>query len=339
LFDFAYLCAVVKIGDHIELPDFPLLLAPMEDVSDPPFRYVCKQYGADLMYTEFISSEGLIRDAIKSRKKLDIFDYERPIGIQIFGGDEEAMALSAKIVDATNPDLLDINFGCPVKKVVCKGAGAGVLKDIDLMVRLTKAVIKSTSLPVTVKTRLGWDDSMINILEVAERLQDIGIKALTIHGRTRAQMYKGEARWEYIAEVKNNPRIHIPIFGNGDINSPDTALKYKNKYGVDGIMIGRAAIGYPWIFNEIKHFFNTGLNLPKPTVANRVEVCKTHVVKSVEWKGEKLGLLEMRNHYANYFKGIPDFKETRTKLVTLNSLNAILDVLHEVALRPELELV
>jgi nifR3 family TIM-barrel protein len=339
LFDFAYLCGVVKIGDHIELPDFPLLLAPMEDVSDPPFRYVCKQYGADLMYTEFISSEGLIRDAIKSRKKLDIFDYERPIGIQIFGGDEEAMALSAKIVDATNPDLLDINFGCPVKKVVCKGAGAGVLKDIDLMVRLTKAVIKSTSLPVTVKTRLGWDDSMINIMEVAERLQDIGIKALTIHGRTRAQMYKGEARWEYIAEVKNNPRIHIPIFGNGDINSPDKALEYKNKYGLDGIMIGRAAIGYPWIFNEIKHFFNTGLNLPKPTVVNRVEVCKTHVVKSVEWKGEKLGLLEMRNHYANYFIGSPDFKETRTKLVTLNSLDAILDVLHEVALRPELELV
>jgi nifR3 family TIM-barrel protein len=320
---------LLKIG-NIQLPDFPLLLAPMEDVSDPPFRYVCKKYGADLMYTEFISSEGLIRDAIKSRKKLDIFDYERPIGIQIFGGDEEAMALSAKIVDATNPDLLDINFGCPVKKVVCKGAGAGVLKDVDLMVRLTKAVIRSTTLPVTVKTRLGWDDSSINIMEVAERLQDIGIQALTIHGRTRAQMYKGEAQWAHIAEVKNNPRIHIPIFGNGDIDSPEKALEYKNSYGVDGIMIGRAAIGYPWIFNELKHFFKTGLHLPKPDLTNRVEVCKTHVLKSVEWKGEKLGLLEMRNHYANYFRGIPDFRDTRMKLVTLNSLDAILEVLDNI---------
>jgi tRNA-dihydrouridine synthase B len=302
----------------------------MEDVSDPPFRYVCKKYGADLMYTEFISSEGLIRDAIKSRKKLDIFEYEKPIGIQIFGGDEEAMALSAKIVDATNPDLVDINFGCPVKKVVCKGAGAGVLKDVDLMVRLTKAVIKSTSLPVTVKTRLGWDDSMINIMEVAERLQDIGVQALTIHGRTRAQMYKGEANWKYIADVKNNSRIHIPIFGNGDINSPEKALEYKNRYGVDGIMIGRAAIGYPWIFNEIKHYFATGTHLPSPTIDNRVEVCKTHVVKSVEWKGEKLGLLEMRNHYSNYFRGIPNFKDTRTKLVTLSSLSGILEVLESI---------
>ena len=299
----------------------------MEDVSDPPFRYVCKQYGADLMYTEFISSEGLIRDAIKSRKKLDIFEYERPVGIQIFGGDEEAMALSARIVDATNPDLLDINFGCPVKKVVCKGAGAGVLKDVDLMVRLTQAVIKSTSLPVTVKTRLGWDDSMINIMEVAERLQDIGVQALTIHGRTRAQMYKGEANWKYIAEVKNNPRIHIPIFGNGDVNSPEKALEYRNRFGVDGIMIGRAAIGYPWIFNEIKHFFATGGHLPAPTLENRVEVCRTHLLKSVEWKGEKLGILEMRNHYANYFKGIPNFKETRTQLVTRNTLQEVLETL------------
>jgi nifR3 family TIM-barrel protein len=284
------------------------------------------------MYTEFISSEGLIRDAIKSRKKLDIFDYERPIGIQIFGGDEEAMALSAKIVDATNPDLLDINFGCPVKKVVCKGAGAGVLKDIDLMVRLTKAVVKSTTLPVTVKTRLGWDDSSINIMEVAERLQDVGIKALTIHGRTRAQMYKGEANWSHIARVKNNSRITIPVFGNGDIDSPEKALEYKNRYGVDGIMIGRAAIGYPWIFDEIKYFFNTGKHLPKPTIENRVEVCKMHVQKSVEWKGEKLGLLEMRNHYANYFKGIPNFKETRTKLVTLNSYNEISETLDNITL-------
>jgi tRNA-dihydrouridine synthase B len=317
---------LVKIG-NIELPDFPLLLAPMEDVSDPPFRFVCKQKGADLMYTEFISSEGLIRDAIKSRKKLDIFEYEKPIGIQIFGGDEEAMALSAKIVDTTNPDLLDINFGCPVKKVVCKGAGAGVLKDIDLMVRLTRSVVRSTRLPVTVKTRLGWDENSINIMDVAERLQDEGIQALTIHGRTRAQMYKGDADWSHIAKVKNNPRIKIPIFGNGDINSPEKALEYKNRYGIDGIMIGRAAIGYPWIFDEIKHFFKTGEKLPAPLLEDRVEVCRTHVMKSVEWKGEKLGLLEMRNHYANYFKGIPDFKETRMKLVTHSSLNEILDVL------------
>ena len=302
----------------------------MEDVSDPPFRYGCKQYGADLMYTEFISSEGLIRDAIKSKKKLDIFDYERPIGIQIFGGDEEAMALSAKIVDATNPDLLDINFGCPVKKVVCKGAGAGVLKDIDLMVRLTKAVIKSTHLPVTVKTRLGWDESSINIMEVAERLQDVGVQALTIHGRTRAQMYKGEANWKYIADVKNNSRIKIPIFGNGDINSPEKALSYKNTYGVDGIMIGRAAIGYPWIFNEIKHFVKTGQLLPKPSIINRVEVCKNHLQKSIEWKGEKLGVVEMRNHYANYFKGIANFKDIRIKLVTLNKSEDLFLVLDEI---------
>lgn len=302
----------------------------MEDVSDPPFRYGCKQYGADLMYTEFISSEGLIRDAIKSKKKLDIFDYERPIGIQIFGGDEEAMALSAKIVDATNPDLLDINFGCPVKKVVCKGAGAGVLKDIELMVRLTKAVIKSTHLPVTVKTRLGWDESSINIMEVAERLQDVGVQALTIHGRTRAQMYKGEANWKYIADVKNNSRIKIPIFGNGDINSPEKALSYKNTYGVDGIMIGRAAIGYPWIFNEIKHFVKTGQLLPKPSINNRVEVCKNHLQKSIEWKGEKLGVIEMRNHYANYFKGITNFKDIRIKLVTLNKSEDLFLVLDEI---------
>ena len=321
---------MITIGKHIQLPDFPLLLAPMEDVSDPPFRYGCKQYGADLMYTEFISSEGLIRDAIKSKKKLDIFDYERPIGIQIFGGDEEAMALSAKIVDATNPDLLDINFGCPVKKVVCKGAGAGVLKDIELMVRLTKAVIKSTHLPVTVKTRLGWDESSINIMEVAERLQDVGVQALTIHGRTRAQMYKGEANWKYIADVKNNSRIKIPIFGNGDINSPEKALSYKNTYGVDGIMIGRAAIGYPWIFDEIKHFVKTGQLLPKPSIINRVQVCKNHLQKSIEWKGEKLGVVEMRNHYANYFKGIANFKDIRIKLVTLNKSEDLFLVLDEI---------
>lgn len=296
----------------------------MEDVSDPPFRALCKKHGADLMYTEFISSEGLIRHAIKSKKKLDIFDYERPIGIQIFGGDEEALALATEIVDATRPDLVDINFGCPVKKVVCKGAGAGVLKDIDLMVKLTAAVVKSTSLPVTVKTRLGWDENSKNIEEVAERLQDTGIKALSIHGRTRVQMYKGEADWTLIAKVKENPRIQIPVFGNGDINSPEKALEYRNKYGIDGIMIGRAAIGYPWIFNEIKHFFNTGQRLPAPDITARVEAVKEHLLRSVEWKGEIEGLLEMRAHYANYFKGIANFKEHRMQLVTFNHLEEIL---------------
>ncbi|MNU62756.1 putative tRNA-dihydrouridine synthase [compost metagenome] len=317
---------MVKIRD-IELGEFPLLLAPMEDVSDPPFRALCKKHGADLMYTEFISSEGLIRDAIKSRQKLDIFDYEKPIGIQIFGGDEDAMAMSAKIVDATNPDLLDINFGCPVKKVVCKGAGAGVLKDVDLMVRLTKACIRSTGLPVTVKTRLGWDDSMINIMEVAERLQDIGVEALSIHGRTRAQMYKGEADWTRIAEVKNNPRIKIPIFGNGDIDSPEKAVEYKNRYGVDGIMIGRASIGYPWIFNEIKHYMATGEHLDLPSIKDRVDAARDHLMMSVKWKGERLGVVEMKRHYTNYFKGIAHFKEYRTKLVTSFDLQEILDML------------
>lgn len=317
---------MVKIAE-IELGEFPLLLAPMEDVSDPPFRYVCKQEGADLMYTEFISSEGLIRDAIKSRQKLDIFDYERPIGIQIFGGDEEAMALSAKIVDATGPDLLDINYGCPVSKVVCKGAGAGVLKDVDLMVRLTDAVVKSTSLPVTVKTRLGWDENSKNIMEVAERLQDAGIKALTIHGRTRSQMYKGEADWTLIAAVKNNPRIQIPVFGNGDIDSPEKALDYKNRYGVDGVMIGRAAIGYPWIFREVKHFLKTGQHLAPPTFEERLNVCRTHFEKSVAWKGDKVGVFEMRRHYAQYFRGLPDFKPWRSQLVNAGTPEEIYDLL------------
>jgi tRNA-dihydrouridine synthase B len=321
---------MVTIG-KIQLPDFPLLLAPMEDVSDPPFRAVCKDNGADLMYTEFISSEGLIRDAIKSRQKLDIFDYERPVGIQIFGGDEESLAMAAKIVDVTNPDLLDINFGCPVKKVALKGAGAGVLKDIDLMVRLTSAVVKATSLPVTVKTRLGWDDSNRNIEEVAERLQDVGIQALAIHGRTRTQMYKGEADWTLIGKVKNNARIKIPIFGNGDIDSPEKALEYKNRYGVDGIMIGRAAIGYPWIFNEIKHYVQTGEQLPSPTLEDRVAVCKKHLYKSVEWKGPVVGIFEMRRHYANYLKGLPNIKEYRYKLVTLKTAEEINEVLDEVA--------
>jgi nifR3 family TIM-barrel protein len=302
----------------------------MEDVSDPPFRAVCKENGADLMYTEFISSEGLIRDAIKSRQKLDIFDYEKPIGIQIFGGDEEAMSMATSIVNVTQPDLVDINFGCPVKKVVTKGAGAGVLKDIDLMVRLTEAVVKSTDLPVTVKTRLGWDESSKNIEEVAERLQDVGIKALSIHGRTRQQMYKGEADWSLIAKVKNNPRINIPIFGNGDIDSPQKALEYRNKYGVDGLMIGRAAIGYPWIFNEIKHYFETGEILPPPNLDDRVETAKKHLKFSVEWKGEKLGIFEMRRHYTNYFRGIPHFKPYRTRLVEGENYQAVLETLDEI---------
>lgn len=320
---------MVKIG-NLNLGEFPLLLAPMEDVSDPPFRALCKKHGADLMFTEFISSEGLIRNAIKSKKKLDIFEYERPIGIQIFGGDEEAMSMATEIVDATGPDLVDINFGCPVKKVVCKGAGAGVLKDVNLMVRLTQAVVKSTRLPVTVKTRLGWDDRSINILEVAERLQDVGISALTIHGRTRTQMYKGNADWTMIAKVKENPRIQIPIFGNGDIDSPEKALEYRNRYGVDGIMIGRAAIGNPWIFNQIKHFFNTGTHLPLPGVNEKVEAAREHLHLAVQWKGEKQGLLEMRMHYANYFKGLPNFKEYRTRLVTCNDINELEETFEEI---------
>lgn len=319
---------MIKIG-NITLPDFPLLLAPMEDVSDPPFRAVCKKNGADLMFTEFISSEGLIRDAIKSRQKLDIFEEERPVGIQIFGGDEEAMSISAEIVNTVHPDLLDINFGCPVKKVVCKGAGAAVLKDIDLMVRLTKAVIKSSKVPVTVKTRLGWDFDSINILEVAERLQDIGVQALSIHARTRSQLYKGEADWSWIAKVKENQRISIPVFGNGDIDSPEKALEYKNRYGVDGIMIGRAAIGYPWFFRELKHYFATGEKLDPPSLEERMEVIMHHLRASMAWKGPKLGILEMRRHYGNYLKGIPNIKPIRNKLVTANSMEEIEEALEQ----------
>ncbi|MBS1660476.1 MAG: tRNA dihydrouridine synthase DusB [Bacteroidetes bacterium] len=323
---------MINIG-KIQIPSFPLLLAPMEDVSDPPFRYVCKQNGADLMYSEFISSEGLIRDAIKSRQKLDFFEYERPFGIQIFGGDEEAMAMSARIVDTVQPDLVDINFGCPVKKVVCKGAGAAVLKDVDAMVRLTDAVVKGTQLPVTVKTRLGWDDQSKNIEEVAERLQDVGIKALTIHGRTRAQLYKGEADWTLIAKVKENPRIKIPIFGNGDIDSPEKALLYRNRYGIDGIMIGRAAIGYPWIFNEIKHFLATGKHLPPPTIEQRTGAIRDHLLRSVEWKGPVVGILEMRRHYTNYLKGFPHIKEFRNQLVQMKTVEEIEEVLQAVQQR------
>jgi tRNA-dihydrouridine synthase B len=321
---------LVRIG-NLELPDFPLLLAPMEDVSDPPFRAVCKENGADLMYTEFISSEGLIRDAAKSRQKLDIFEYERPIGIQLFGSDIEHMKMSAEIATQANPDLIDINYGCPVKNVACRGAGAALLQDIPKMVKMTEAVVKATHLPVTVKTRLGWDDSTKNIKDVAERLQDIGIQALTIHGRTRVQMYKGEADWSLIGEVKNNSRIIIPIFGNGDIDSPQKALEYRNKFGVDGIMIGRAAIGYPWIFNEIKYFLKTGREMTPPTISQRVDVAKKHLEFSIKWKGEKTGIFEMRRHYTNYFRGIPHFKPFRQRLVECDNMHGIIEILDEVS--------
>ncbi|HEY0245308.1 MAG TPA: tRNA dihydrouridine synthase DusB [Mucilaginibacter sp.] len=323
----------VQIG-NIDLGEFPLLLAPMEDVSDPPFRYVCKQNGADMMYTEFISSEGLIRDAAKSLKKLDIFEYERPIGIQIFGSDIEHMREASEISSKANPDLIDINYGCPVKNVACRGAGASLLQDIDKMVAMTKAVVEATHLPVTVKTRLGWDDNTKNVQEVALRLQDVGIKALTIHGRTRAQMYKGVADWSLIRDIKKDPNIHIPIFGNGDIDSPEKAAAWRMEYGVDGMMIGRAAIGYPWIFREIKHYFKTGEHLDKPTMAERIIACKTHLEKSIEWKGPKTGVFEMRRHYANYFKGIDNFKEYRMKLVTAGTFGELEDILAGIESNP-----
>lgn len=306
---------MAKIGD-IDVGDFPLLLAPMEDVSDPPFRALCKENGADVVYTEFISSEGLIRDAAKSTMKLDIYEKERPVGIQIFGAVMESMLKSVEIVEASGPDIIDINFGCPVKKVVSKGAGAGILKDIDLMVKLTEAMVKHTKLPVTVKTRLGWDDDSIKIVEVAERLQDVGCAAISIHGRTRAQMYKGDANWKPIAAVKNNPRMHIPVFGNGDVNTPERAVSMRDDYGLDGAMIGRASIGYPWFFDEIKHFMKTGEHKKPPTLADRVEAARRHLQMSLDWKGEVLGVFETRRHYTNYFKGIPHFKEYRMKLVT-----------------------
>ena len=320
---------MVTIG-NIQLPDFPLLLAPMEDESDPPFRYVCKQNGADMLYTEFVSSEGLIRDAAKSIKKLDIFENEKPIGVQLFGSNIESMREAAIIAEKVTPGLIDINYGCPVKKVACKGAGAALLQDIPKMVSMTSEIVKSVALPVTVKTRLGWDDNTKNIVEVAERLQDIGIKALTIHGRTRKQLYKGPADWALIGKVKNNPRIKIPIFGNGDIDSPLKALEMKKIYGVDGVMIGRASIGYPWIFREIRHFMKTGEFLAPPTLEERVEVCRTHLQKSIEWKGEKLGILEMRRHYASYFKGMENSKEFRMRLVTTDGYSEILGILDEI---------
>ena len=320
---------MVKIGD-IELPDFPLLLAPMEDVSDPPFRTLCKENGADVVFTEFISSEGLIRDAAKSTMKLDIYETERPVGIQIFGANMESMLQSVEIVERTKPDMIDINFGCPVKKVVSKGAGAGILKDIDLMVQLSAAMVKHTHLPITVKTRLGWDHDSIKIVEVAERLQDVGIKAISIHGRTRAQMYKGDADWAPIAEVKNNPRMHIPVFGNGDVNTPERAMMMRDKYGLDGAMIGRASIGYPWFFREVKHFFKTGEHLAPPTMEERVAVARRHLEMAIAWKGEKLGVFETRRHYTNYFKGIPNFKEHRMKMVTSDDSASVFAAFEEV---------
>ncbi|MGC6414100.1 MAG: tRNA dihydrouridine synthase DusB [Bacteroidia bacterium] len=319
---------MVKISD-IELGDFPLLLAPMEDVSDPPFRFLCKKYGVDMMYTEFISSEGLIRDAVKSTQKLDIFEYERPIGIQIFGSEIESMVEAAQIAEQVNPDLIDINYGCPVKKVACKGAGAGILTNPSKMMKMTKAIVDAVKVPVTVKTRLGWDDQSKNIVEVAEGLQDVGIKALSIHGRTRVQLYKGTADWSLIGKVKNNPRMNIPIFGNGDIDTPEKALEYKNKYGVDGIMIGRASIGYPWIFQEIKHYIKTGERLKTPSFEDRVAACEIHFEKSIQWKGPIVGVVEMRRHYSNYFKGIPHFKEYRTRLVTTNDPDEVRGIIEE----------
>lgn len=319
----------VKI-ENINLGSFPLMLAPMEDVSDPPFRAICKENGADIMYTEFISSEGLIRDAEKSTMKLDIYDEERPIGIQIFGGNIESMKLATAICEQANPDIIDINYGCPVKKVACKGAGAGILQDIPKMVKMTKEIVKSTSLPVTVKTRLGWDENSKYIVDVAERLQDVGIKAISIHGRTRKQMYKGEADWTLIGEVKNNPRMYIPVFGNGDVSSGEKALEMKKKYGVDGVMIGRAAIGYPWIFNEIKSFFKNKEIISKPTVEDRVRVCKRHLKHSIAWKGERLGIFETRRHYTNYFRGIPHFKDHRIKLVSSENPSEIIEILESI---------
>ncbi len=304
-----------RIGE-ITLPEFPLLLAPMEDVSDPPFRALCKEQGADVVYTEFISSEGLIRDAAKSVMKLDIYEKERPVGIQIFGANLDSMLQAVEIVEQSQPDIIDINFGCPVKKVVCKGAGAGILKDIPLMVSLTKAMVEHTKLPVTVKTRLGWDHDSIKIVEVAERLQDVGCQAISIHGRTRVQMYKGEANWEPIARVKNNPRMHIPVFGNGDVDSPEAAKRMRDDYGLDGAMIGRASIGYPWFFKEVKHFLATGEHLAPPSMEERVDAARRHLQMAIDWKGPKLGVFETRRHYTNYFKGIPNFKELRMKMVT-----------------------
>lgn len=320
---------MAKIND-IELGSFPLLLAPMEAVSDPPFRKLCKELGADVVYTEFISSEGLIRNAAKSTKKLDIYDKERPVGIQVYGNDIQAMLRTVEIVVDSKPDFIDLNFGCPVSKIANRGAGAGMLQDLDYMTKLTEAIVKHSPLPVTVKTRLGWDSNSIVINEVAERLQDVGIQALAVHGRTRNQMYKGEADWAPIAEVKNNPRIHIPIFGNGDVTTPEKAKEMRDRYGLDGAMIGRASIGNPWFFRQVKHYLETGEQLPAPSIAERVDVSRKHLEHAMEWKGDRIGLQETRRHYTGYFKGIPNFKEHRLKLVTAPTKDDVLEILEDV---------
>ena len=328
----------MKIGD-LDLGEKPLFLAPMEDVTDASFRYICKEFGADMMYTEFVSSDGLIRDAKKSLAKLVTFDYEKPIGIQIYGHIPEAMVEAAQMAEnaaqiagGAGPDIIDINFGCPVSKIAGRGAGSGMMRFPDKMVEITKSVVEAVKLPVTVKTRLGWDEDSKIIVELAERLQDVGIQALTVHGRTRCQMYTGEADWTLIGKIKENPRMHIPIIGNGDINSPQKAKEYFDRYGVDGIMIGRATYGHPWIFQEIKHYLKTGELLPQMSVTDRVALAKRHLAKSLEIKGDRVGILEMRRHLSCYFKGLPDFKETRLKLVTINDpqeLFATLDYIAE----------
>ena len=322
----------MKIAD-IELGHEPLFLAPMEDVTDPSFRYMCKKFGADVVYTEFISSDGLIRDAWKSRAKLNIDDAERPVGIQIYGHLIEPMVEAARIAESANPDIIDINFGCPMKKIAGRGAGSGMMRDVPLMVEMTRQIVNAVKKPVTVKTRLGWDEESKNIEEIALRLQDVGISALTIHGRTRAQLYRGEADWTLIGKVKNNPAIHIPIIGNGDVDSGAKAREMFDRYGVDGIMIGRATYGRPWIFREVKHYLQTGEILPQPSVIERVAIAKEHLAKSIEIKGERVGILEMRRHLSNYFKGLPNFKETRFKLVTLNDPAELVEVIDSIAER------
>ena len=322
----------MKIAD-IELGHEPLFLAPMEDVTDPSFRYMCKKFGADVVYTEFISSDGLIRDAWKSRAKLNIDEAERPVGIQIYGHLIEPMVEAARIAESANPDIIDINFGCPMKKIAGRGAGSGMMRDVPLMVEMTRQIVNAVKKPVTVKTRLGWDEDSKNIEEIALRLQDVGISALTIHGRTRAQLYRGEADWTLIGKVKNNPNIHIPIIGNGDIDSGAKAREMFDRYGVDGIMIGRATYGHPWIFREIHHYLQTGEIMPQPSVVERVAIAKEHLAKSIEIKGKKVGILEMRRHLSNYFKGLPNFKDTRFKLVTLNDPAELVEVIDSIGER------
>ena len=320
---------MLKIG-KIEIGQYPLLLAPMEDLTDPSFRYVCKLFGADLMYTEFISSDGLIRNGQKSVRKLDISNQERPIGVQLYGHIIDSMVRATIIAETAEPDFIDINYGCPVKKISRRGAGAGMLKDVPFMVRMTEAIVKSTHLPVTVKTRLGWDDMNKNITDVALRLQDTGIQAIAIHGRTGTQMYKGKADWTLIGEVKNNPHIRIPVIGNGDVDSPEIARDMFSRYGVDGIMIARAAVGKPWIFRNIKHFLLTGEKLDEPGITERVDLARLHLKKSIEYKGESRGILEMRRHFSHYFKGLPDFKELRLRLLTSKNVEEISSILNAI---------